>query len=70
MVTNTESLDFTLKGKGCTLNLYNVRDALKLPGNKSDNYPSKTEVRTMLEAVNCASFDSNLGKIIRKELRR
>ena len=47
-----------------------LKTCLHLPPNTHAKSPTETEIRVMLNVINYVAPDANLGKIVRKNLRK
>ena len=63
-------ITFNLKGNSYSINGDVLNASLNLPANTHDISPSEVDIRKMLNEVNYAAPDANLGKIVRKNLRK
>ena len=63
-------ITFNLKGNSYSINGDVLNASLNLPANTHAISPSEVDIRKMLNEVNYAAPDANLGKIVRKNLRK
>ena len=63
-------LTFDLKGNSYSINADILSTCLNLPPDTHTTSPNETEIRTMLGEINYAEPEANLGKIVRKNLRK
>ena len=63
-------ITFNLKGNSYSINGDVLNASLNLPTNTHAISPSEVDIRKMLNKINYAAPDANLGKIVRKNLRK
>ena len=63
-------ITFNLKGNLYSINGDVLNSCLNLPNNTHAKSLTETEIRTMLNEINYVVLDANLGKIVRKNLRK
>ena len=63
-------ITFNLKGSLYSINEDVLNACLNLPANTHAKSPSESEIRKMLTEINYVIPDANLGKIVRKNLRK
>ena len=63
-------ITFNLKGNSYSINGDVLNASLNLPTNTHAISPSEVDMRKMLNKINYAAPDANLGKIVRKNLRK
>ena len=68
--TDDKVLTFNLKGNSYSVNADVLSACLYLPVDTHTASPTKTEIRTMLGELNYDEPEANLGKIVRKNLRK
>ena len=68
---NTDKvLNFDLKGNSYSVNADILSTCLNLPADTHTTSPTENEIRTMLREINYDEPEANLGKIVRKNLRK
>ena len=63
-------ITFNLKGNSYSINGDVLNASLNLPANTHVISPSEVDIRKMLNKINYVAPDANLGKIVRKNLRK
>ena len=63
-------ITFNLKGNSYSINGDVLNASLNLPANTHAISPSEVDIRKMLNEINYVAPDANLGKIVRKNLRK
>ena len=63
-------ITFNLKGNSYSINGDVLNASLNLPANTHAKSPSEVDIRKMLNEINYVVPDANLGKIVRKNLRK
>ena len=63
-------LNFDLKGNSYSINADILSTCLNLPTDTHTASPTENEIRTMLREINYVEPEANLGKIVRKNLRK
>ena len=65
-----KAITFNLKGNQYSINGDVLRSYLHLPSNTHAKSPTETEIRLILNEINYVAPDANLGKIVKKNLRK
>ena len=63
-------ISFNMKGSLYSINGDVLNSCLNFPTNTHDISPTEIDIRTMLNEINYDVPDANLGKIVRKNLRK
>ena len=63
-------ITFNLKGNSYSINGDVLNTSLNLPANTHAKSPSEVDIRKMLNEINYSTPNANLGKIVRKNLRK
>ena len=68
--SKNETISFNLKGKEHVINTDVITTCFNIPENNCDSGPTYAEIVSMLNSINYAKETDNLGKIVRKGMRK